>query len=194
MNAIWSIMVLVSILFCVINGNVKEVIEVLFSSTENTVSLFLKLTGMICMWSGFIKIAEKTGVIEKISKFINPLIRIIFPELKNDKEISGHIAMNMTANMIGLGNIATPIGLKAMKKLQEKNRNKTKLSKSMLTFVILNTASIQLIPTSVIAVRAAANSKSPTDIVLPTIIASVVSVVVGILIVRLLYGGKNENN
>lgn len=187
MNTIWACMLLLSIIFCIINGNSKDVIEVLFSSTENTVSLFLQLTGMICMWSGFIKIAEKSGIIEKISKCINPLIRIIFPELKNDNEISGHIAMNMTANMIGLGNVATPIGLKAMQKLQEKNKDKSKLSKSMLTFVILNTASIQLIPTSVIALRVAANSKSPTDIVMPTIVASVASVIVGILIVKLFY-------
>lgn len=187
MNTIWSYMVLVALIFYVVTGNVAQVVDVIFSSTENTVELFLQLTGMICMWSGFIKIAEKSGMIEKISKFINPLIRLIFPELKNDSEISGHIAMNMTANMIGLGNVATPIGLKVMTKLQEKNENKNKLSKTMLTFVILNTASIQLIPTSVIAVRSAANSQNPTDIVLPTIIASVTSVVVGITIVKLLY-------
>lgn len=159
----------------------------MFSSTEDTVSLFLKLVGMICMWSGFIKIAEKVGLIEKFSKFINPIIRILFPELKEDKEVSCHIAMNMTANMIGLGNVATPIGLKAMTKMQEKNKEKTRLSKSMLMFVVLNTASIQLIPTSVIAVRVAAESQNPTEIVLPTIISSLTSVIVGIMIVKFLY-------
>lgn len=190
MNTIWAYMLLISFVFYIVTGKVAQVVDVLFTSTENTVTLFLELTGMICMWSGFIKIAEKSGMIEKVSKFINPLIRIIFPELKNDKEISGHIAMNMTANMIGLGNVATPMGLKAMAKLQEKNENKNKLSKTMLTFVILNTASIQLIPTSVIAIRTAANSLEPTDIVLPTIIASVASVIIGILIVKILYRGK----
>ena len=137
-----------------------------------------------------IKIAERIGLIENIAKFINPLIRILFPELKEDREISGHIAMNMTANMIGLGNVATPMGLKAMTKMQEKNREKNKLSKSMLMFVVLNTASIQLIPTSVIALRATAGSKNPTDIVLPTIISSIASVVVGILIVKIFYRRK----
>lgn len=190
MNIIWSYMIVIAFIFCIINGDVEQIIEVLFSSTENTVSLFLRLLGMICMWSGFIKIAEKSGLIEKLSKFINPLIRILFPELKNDNEVSGHIAMNMTANMIGLGNVATPIGLKAMEKMQEKNKEKHKLSKSMLTFVVLNTASIQLIPTSVIVIRAAAGSQHPTDIVLPTIISSVVSVIVGILIVKFLYRRK----
>lgn len=185
MNMIWVGMILISIVFCIINGKVAEIIEILFSSTKNTMSLFLELAGIICMWSGFIKVAERSGIIEKISKWINPLIRIIFPKLKNDNEISGHIAMNMTANMIGLGNVATPIGLKAMKKMQEKNKDKTKLSEEMLTFVVLNTASIQLIPTSVIAVRVAANSKSPTSIVMPTIIASLISVTVGIVIVKI---------
>lgn len=187
MNTIWASMILISIVFCIMNGNVAEIIEILFSSTKNTLSLFLELVGIICMWSGFIKIAERSGIIEKISKLINPLIGIIFPKLKNDDEISGHIAMNMTANMMGLGNVATPIGLKAMKKLQEKNEDKTRLSKEMLTFVVLNTASIQLIPTSVIAVRVAANSIAPTSIVLPTIIASIISVTVGIVTVKLLY-------
>lgn len=190
MNIIWAYMLLISLVFYIATGQVAQVVDVLFTSTENTVTLFLELTGMICMWSGFIKIAEKSGMIEKVSMFINPLIRIIFPELKNDKEISGHIAMNMTANMIGLGNVATPMGLKAMAKLQEKNENKNKLSKTMLTFVILNTASIQLIPTSVIAIRTAANSQEPTNIVLPTIIASIASVIIGILIVKILYRGK----
>lgn len=191
MNIIWSYMILIAFVFCIINGDVEQIIEVLFSSTEDTVSLFLRLLGMICMWSGFIKIAEKSGLIEKLSKFINPLIRILFPELKNDNEVSGHIAMNMTANMIGLGNIATPIGLKAMTKMQEKNKNKNKLSKSMLMFVVLNTASIQLIPTSVIAIRSAAGSKNPTEIVLVTILSSIASVLVGILIVKFLYRRKS---
>lgn len=190
MNIIWAYMILIAIFFYIISGNIPKVVEILFSSTENTVSLFFQLTGMICMWSGFIKIAEKSGMIEKISKMINPLIKILFPELKGDNEISGHIAMNMTANMIGLGNVATPIGLKAMTKLQEKNKDKDKLSKSMLMFVVLNTASIQLIPTSVIAIRVAANSENPANIVLPTLIASVISVLVGIVIVKLLYRRK----
>lgn len=191
MNIIWSYMILIAFIFCIINGNVEEIVEVMFSSTESTVSLFLRLTGIICMWSGFIKIADKSGLIEKLSRLINPLIRLLFPELKNDSEISGHIAMNMTANMIGLGNVATPIGLKAMAKMQQNNKEKHKLSKSMLMFVILNTASIQIIPTSVIAVRATADSTNPTSTVLPTIIASVTSVVVGILIVNMLYRRKN---
>ena len=190
MNIFWSYMILISLVFCIMNGNIDQIVDVLFSSTEGTVSLFLKLVGMICMWSGFIKIAERSGLIENIAKFINPLIRILFPELKEDREISGHIAMNMTANMIGLGNVATPMGLKAMTKMQEKNREKNKLSKSMLMFVVLNTASIQLIPTSVIALRATAGSKNPTDIVLPTIISSIASVVVGILIVKIFYRRK----
>lgn len=190
MNIFWSYMMLISLVFCIVNGNINQIVEVLFSSTEGTVSLFLKLVGMICMWSGFIKIAEKSGLIEKLSKFVNPLIKILFPELKEDNEISGHIAMNMTANMIGLGNIATPMGLKAMKKMQEKNKEKSRLSKNMLMFVVLNTASIQLIPTSVIALRATAGSNNPTEIVLPTIISSLTSVIVGILIVKFFYRRK----
>lgn len=137
------------------------------------------------MWSGFMKIAEKCGLVSKLSKFVGPIVRLLFPNLPREAEVSGHIAMNMTANILGLGNVATPLGIKAMEKLQEYNSKKDELSNEMMMFVVLNTASIQLIPTSVIAMRVMSSSSSPTSIVLPTILSSLISVVVGVVLVKL---------
>ena len=106
------------------------------------------------------KIAEKTSVITKLTKILNPIIKILFPELKNEKEIRKEIAMNMIANILGLGNAATPLGIKAMKSMQKINLNKETLSNSMVMLIVLNTASIQIIPTTVIAIRASLNSKN----------------------------------
>ena len=137
------------------------------------------------MWSGFMKIAEKSGIVKSLSEKVTPLVHFLFPELPRGNEATGHIAMNMTANILGLGNIATPMGLKAMETLEKYNKKKERLSNSMMMFIILNTASIQIIPTSVIALRATYQSENPADIVIPIILASLGSVLVGIILVKL---------
>ena len=131
------------------------------------------------------KIAETSGVVKTLSNKVTPLVRFLFPELPKDNEVTGHIAMNMTANILGLGNIATPMGIKAMENLEKYNDDKKRLSNSMMMFIILNTASIQIIPTSVIALRATYNSSNPADVVLPIIIASFGSVIAGVFLVKL---------
>ena len=167
-----------------IQGNLHDVVNVLFSSTNSAIELCMQIAGILCMWNGFMKVAEKCGFLKSISKGIKPLINFLFPEICDDNEVCGYIGMNMTANMLGLGNVATPIGLKAFEKLQEKNSCKDVISNSMLMFVVLNMASIQLIPTTVIALRANNNSQNPTSIIIPTIISSIVSVIVGVIIVK----------
>ena len=185
MNKIWAGMLIIAIILSIMSGNLQELISTLMTSTQSAVTTALEMLGMICMWSGFMKIAESTGIVKSFSKKIAPLVRFLFPELPKDNEVTGHIAMNMTANILGLGNIATPLGLKAMEKLEMCNANKERLSNSMMMFIILNTASIQLIPTSVIALRATYHSNNPADIVLPIIIASFGSVITGIILVKI---------
>lgn len=185
MNKIWSGMIIISITLSICSGNLQELISSLMTSTQSTIETVLDMLGMICMWSGFMKIAENTGIVKSISKKVTPLVTFLFPELPKDNEAMGHIAMNMTANILGLGNIATPLGLKAMEKLEMYNENKKRLSNSMMMFIILNTASIQIIPTSVIALRSTYNSVNPADVVLPIIIASFGSVVAGIILVKI---------
>lgn len=185
MGIVWGFMIISSFLFAIYRGNLEEVIKTLFDSTNTATTLCFQIAGVLCLWSGFMKIAEKSGLVQSLSKMTEPIIKILFPELPPKSEASGHIAMNMTANILGLGNVATPMGLKAMQKLQEYNQHKDTLSNAMLMFLVLNTASIQLIPTSVIALRSNYGSQNPTSIVLPTILSSVISVIVGILCVKL---------
>ena len=185
MSKIWSGMIIIAIVLSIVQGNLQELISALMNSTQSAIETVLDMMGMLCMWSGFMKIADESGIVKSVSKKITPIVKFIFPELPRDNEATGHIAMNMTANLLGLGNIATPMGLKAMEKLELYNDNKSRLSNSMMMFTILNTASIQLIPTSVIALRASYNSTNPADIVLPIILASFGSVVVGIILVKL---------
>jgi len=178
-------MIIIAIVLSIVQGNLQELIASLMDSTQSAIETVLDMIGMLCMWSGFMKIAEESGIVKSISKKITPIVKFIFPELPKDNEATGHIAMNMTANILGLGNVATPMGIKAMEKLELYNDNKSRLSNSMMMFIILNTASIQLIPTSVIALRASYNSNNPADIVLPVILASLGSVIVGIILVKM---------
>ena len=141
------------------------------------------------------KIAEKTSVITKLTKILNPIIKILFPELKNEKEIRKEIAMNMIANILGLGNAATPLGIKAMKSMQKINLNKETLCNSMVMLIVLDTASIQIIPTTVIAIRASLNSKNPTSIIFPVWIATICAAVAGVVVTKILilYENKKEH-
>lgn len=185
MNKIWAGMIIISVTLSIFSGRLQELITTLMSSTQSALQTVLDMLGMICMWSGFMKIAETSGVVKTLSNKVTPLVRFLFPELPKDNEVTGHIAMNMTANILGLGNIATPMGIKAMENLEKYNDDKKRLSNSMMMFIILNTASIQIIPTSVIALRATYNSSNPADVVLPIIIASFGSVIAGVFLVKL---------
>lgn len=130
------------------------------------------------------KIATETSLIEKLTKFLKPLINFIFPEIKNNKKISKEISMNMVANILGLGNASTPLGLKAMDSMQKENEDKSKLSDSMAMFILVNTASLQIIPTTVISIRSSLGSENPTKIIFAVLIATVVAFITAIL------GGK----
>ena len=130
--------------------------------------------------------ASQTSMVENLVKILNPLLNILFPKLKNNLKIKKEISMNIIANFLGLGNAATPLGLKAMNSMQKENTKKDTLSDSMMTFIVINTASIQLIPTTVIAIRNSLNSQNPTAIVFPTWIATIIAGISGIIVVKLL--------
>ncbi len=131
------------------------------------------------------RIASKTSIINHLAHFLEPLINFLFPELKYDVEIKKEISMNMIANILGLGNAATPLGIKAMKSMQEKNVDKKVLTNSMATLIVLNTASIQIIPTTVIAIRSSMGSNNPTSIIFPVWIATFCAAVAGITATKL---------
>ncbi len=186
MSKIWIWIILFSIAIGLANGNVQEMTSCLFESATNTIETCLTVFGIMSLWSGIMKIAEVSGFIDKLQILVRPFMKLIFPELSPKSPALSLMAMNMTANLIGIGNIATPLGIKAMEYLQRDNPNKKKLSKTMMTFLILNTASIELIPTTVVALRASYGSQNPVEVVVPVLIASFISAIGGIILVRCL--------
>lgn len=186
MNIIWPAFIIVSFIYAILTGKVNEINEGIFSSVSDAVQLSITFLGTICLWNGVMEIVKRTTLIEKLTKFLNPLMLVLFPKLKNDKKIKSEISMNIIANILGLGNAATPLGLKAMKSMQEKNIKKDTLSDEMMMFIVLNTASLQLIPTNVIVIRTALNSNNATQIIFPVWGATIIAAIIGIITTKLI--------
>ena len=153
LNIIWPSFIIVSVVYALVFGNIENVGNGIFDSANSAVQLTLTFFGTICLWNGIMEIAKKTSLTNALSKALKPFINFLFPELKNNNTTYKEISMNIVANIMGLGNAATPLGLKAMKSMQNENKDKKVLSNSMAIFIVLNTASIQIIPTTVIAIR-----------------------------------------
>ena len=185
MNYIWYFLIVISIIFGAINGRLADVAGAIFSGTELAVKIVLTLLGIMTFWLGIVKIAEKSGIVEFLSKVLKPVAKIIFPELPKDSPIIGDVAMNFSANALGLANAATPIGIKAMEGMQELNRDKESATNSMCTLLAMNTAGFQLIPAAVIAILAAAGCKNPTEIIVPTLIVTSTAFICAILLARI---------
>lgn len=177
LNIVWPIFIIISFSFAIFSGNLEKLNSSIFESTTDAIELSISLLGTICLWNGIMQIASSTSMIEKMTKFLKPLIRFLFPGLKNNPKIQKEISMNMIANILGLGNAATPLGLKAMKSMQEENNKKDTLTDSMMMFIVINTASIQIIPTTVIAIRNSLGSNNPTSIVFPVWIATIAAAI-----------------
>lgn len=173
LNQIWPIFIIVSFAYAIFSGNLEHLNASIFNSTSEAITLAIDLLGTICLWNGIMQIANKTTIINKLTNLLSPIIKLLFPEIKKNKQIQKEISMNMIANILGLGNAATPLGLKAMKSMQKENSQKDTLTNSMLMFIVINTASIQIIPTTVIAIRNSLGSSNPTGIVFPVWIATI---------------------
>lgn len=187
MNAIWGYLMLISLVIGIFNGRTVELTSAILESAEATIETCLKIFGTIAIWSGIMKISEKSGLMDALQSMSYPLVKVLFPELKKESKAVNDIALNMTANIIGLGNMATPVGIKAMQEMKKESKNKDRLSKSMVMFLVLNMASIQLIPTTVIGLRMSYGSNNAAEIVIPVLIASLVSAAFGIFVVKIFY-------
>lgn len=185
LNIIWPIFIIVSFTYAIISGNLDKLNSSIFESTTDAINLSINLLGTICLWNGIMQIASKTTIMDKLTNFLNPIIKLLFPEIKKNKKIQKEISMNMIANFLGLGNAATPLGLKAMKSMQKENKKKDTLTDSMAMFIVLNTASIQIIPTTVIAIRNSLGSENPTSIVFPVWIATICAAITGIIATKI---------
>ena len=185
MNYIWYFLIVVSIIFGAINGTLSEVVNGILSGTELAVKIVLTLLGIMTFWLGIMKIAEKSGIVEWLSKLLKPIAKIIFPEIPSDSKIIGDVAMNFSANALGLANAATPIGIKAITGMQELNKDKDSASDPMCTLLAMNTAGFQLIPATVIAILAANGCKNPTEIIAPTLIVTTTAFIGAIIIAKI---------
>ena len=186
LNKIWPFFIIISFVYSIYSGNIFNVNNAIFDSADQTIELCLTMFGTLCLWNGIMKIAIKTSLIEKITKLLKPVISFIFPEIKDDKKISKEISMNMVANILGLGNASTPLGLKAMDSMQKINEDKNKLSNSMAMFILVNTASLQVIPTTVIAIRSSLGSEDPTKIIFAVWVATIAAFLTAIIAGKLL--------
>lgn len=186
LNILWPFFIIISIFYAILSGNIENINNCVFESAENAVKLTLTLLGATCLWSGIMEIASKTDIIKYLSAILQPIIKKIFYNLDSNKKSYNNIIMNIIANILGLGNAATPLGLKAMGELQKGNANKDELSDNMMMLIVLNTASLQVIPTTVIAVRKSLGSNNPTQIIFPVWIATVCAAVVGILVAKII--------
>lgn len=184
MTYLWPFMAVFSFFCAMATGNMGNLSTAIISGGSNAVSLAIKLLGIVCMWNGFVNVAQKSGLTQKACKLLSPLLKILFPTLK-DEEARETIAMNMTANLLGLDNAATPLGLKAMGNLQKLN-NTDSASDDMVRFVVINTASLHLVPTTVAMLRGEYGSASPTEILLPALITSACSITVGVFMTSVL--------
>ncbi len=192
LNKIWPIFIIISYIYAIFNGNVEQINNSVFNSTSNAVELSITFLGTICLWNGIMKIAQNTTIISKLTKKLRPIINFLFPEMKKNEKAKEEISMNIIANILGLGNAATPLGLKAMKTMQEENPKKDTISNSMAMFIVLNTASLQLIPTTVIAIRASLNSQNPTQIILPVWGATIAAAIAGITATKIFIKKENK--
>lgn len=184
-NLIWFCMMMAGLLVAAFTGRVDTVTEALFSSAEKAVSVAFSLISIMTFWLGMMKLIEKSGLIDWVVRVLRPLANFLYPEIPRNHPAMRAILMNMSANLLGMGSAATPFGLKAMQELQELNDDPETASDEMCTFLAVNTSSLTIIPTTVIALRAATGSLSPTEIVGTTIVATFCSTLVAITLDRI---------
>ncbi|MFT5875694.1 MAG: spore maturation protein A [Clostridium sp.] len=185
-NIIWFLILSLGIIIGIITGKGEILSKAVVLGATGAVELVMGLVGMMCLWCGIMKIAEKSGLTDKLAKVLRPILKLIFKEAGKNQKAMSSITMNLTANMMGLSNAATPFGIKAMEEMNKINNEKDTASNDMALFLVLNAACIQLLPTTVISIRAAYNSQNPAIIILPAIIATGTAAVLGVVYCKIL--------
>lgn len=187
-NFIWFFILITGLIFGVTSGLSAAVSKSIMASAASTVELIMQLGGIMCLWCGIMKIAEASGLTGKIATLLKPLLSLIFSDAKKNDKALGAIVMNLTANMFGLSNAATPFGIKAMQELGKMNtqNDKETASNDMAIFLVLNAACIQLVPTTIISIRAAVGSQNPAAAIIPSIISTGTAAILGVIICKIL--------
>lgn len=184
LNLIWLTLIVSSIVVAAMTGRMEAINQAAFAGAKTGVTVCFGLLSVLAFWMGIMRIAEKAGLMELVAKALSPVISLLFPDVPKGHPAMGYILSNMSANLLGLGNAATPMGLKAMEELQKLNPDKQQASPAMCTLLAINTASITLIPTTMIAIRMQYGSVNPVDIVGTTLLSSFAATIVAILIDR----------
>ena len=179
---IWLFLILIGIGFSAVTGNLDTINDSILTNGTKALDLMLSILPIIVLWTGIMKIAEASCLLRKFAKLMEPILSRLFPSVPKDNPALGFIASNIAANMMGLGSAATPFGLKAMSELQKINDKKDTASVAMITFLVLNTAGVTIVPTTVLALRIATGSNNPSEIILPGVIATFCSSIGGLLL------------
>lgn len=184
-NLIWVVMIGLGVGVAAATGKMDAMTPAIMESTKEATKLAIALTGSLALWSGLMKIAEESRATEHIARLLRPIVRRLFPEIPEGHPAAGSIIMSMSANLLGLGNAATPLGLRAMRQMQELNDDPETATDSMCTFLAITTSSITLVPTTIIALRASLGAANPADIMAPTLIATTCSTAAAITFDRI---------
>lgn len=186
MQVVWLGLIFIGVVTAMFTGKMADVTKATIDAAKTSVELCIGLIGIMALWLGFMKLAEGAGLIQALSRLLRPILKRLFPDVPADHPAMGSMLSNIAANMLGLGNSATALGLKAMQDLKSLSKHGETATNAMATFLAMNSASITLIPATVIAMRASAGSQNPTGIIGPTLLATIISMVVSIVAVKLL--------
>lgn len=194
MNYIWAILIFISFVFAILTNNISALSNAVLEGANEACELLLSIIGIMCFWSGMMEIAKRAKITDALAKFFSPLLSKLFPEVERDSLAMHYISLNISANMLGLGNAATPFGISAMKELQKQSEQKDTATNSQLLFVVLNTASIQLFPTTLCAYRSRYGSTEPFSILPSVWITSAAALTVGIIVAKIFCAGKRKSS
>ena len=191
-NKIWFLFISIGIVFGIINNKIDLINTQIIKSAKDSLDIFLNIFPTLVLWVGVMNIVSESGLLIKISNFMYPLFKHIFPDIKKGDEALSYISSALTANFLGMSNAATPFSIKAMKSLQEINTNKECASRSMITFLLINSTGFVLVPTTVISLRMMYKSINPTKIILPTLLTTFLSTIIAIILDKMINKVKNE--
>lgn len=186
MNYIWGAMMIFSFFAALFSGNMQELSDSVVNGGQDAINLVIKLTGMMCLWGGIMKIAEKAEITKIICNFLSPLFSLLYKDVDKKSETARAMSMNITANLLGLGNAATPLGLEAMRRMQEANPDKDIATDDMVVFVVMNSAAMRLIPTTVATLRTQFGSNSPMEIMPATWLSTLLSLTAGVVTAKVI--------
>ena len=193
MNYIWGFLMVISVISSFVTGRIKELSDAVLNGAAESVEFIISILGMMALWTGIMKIAEKSHITDFLSKIFSPFIKLLFGNGSLSESAFKAVCMNITANLLGLGNAATPFGIKAMKEMQKSNINSEYATNSMIMFIIVNTASLQLVPTFLCTLRQKNGSENPLNILPILWLTSIIALFFGVAITKLMEKAGNNN-